>query len=258
MILSNFENFILYWTEKLMKTLEDLANELNREEWAVERMLKNRGYLKNNGDPRKSTIDAGYMNKNGLITNSGWNIFVDELGYKEHEDVKDDNNSDEEDDSDGYHSENDSNYDFDDEDDSSVLYSEKLFKLEKGDEIRVRIYDDESYDWRVFTIKSVHKGNGFLIYNIYGSNEEYIEINMIEFAVNYCTSEGLLPISIIEFDGEKILAPRHQYDDESDEDDSEKENDVPWEYRRPENYWNWALGPDHDEDDESLSDFGED
>lgn len=94
MILSNFENFIFYWSEKLMKTLEDLANELNREEWAVERMLKNRGYLKNNGEPRKSTIDAGYMNKNGLITNSGWNTFVEELGYKEHEDVKKDNNSD--------------------------------------------------------------------------------------------------------------------------------------------------------------------
>lgn len=74
-----------------MKTLEDLANELNREEWAVERMLKNRGYLKNNGEPRKSTIDAGYMNKNGLITNSGWNTFVDELGYKDH--VKDKSNS---------------------------------------------------------------------------------------------------------------------------------------------------------------------
>lgn len=91
MILSNFENFIFYWSEKFMKTLEDLANELNREEWAVERMLKNRGYLKNNGEPRKSTIDAGYMNKNGLITNSGWNTFVEELGYKEH--VKDKSNS---------------------------------------------------------------------------------------------------------------------------------------------------------------------
>lgn len=258
MILSNFENFVLYWSEKLMKTLEDLANELNREEWAVERMLKNRGYLKNNGEPRKSTIDAGYMNKNGLITNSGWNTFVDELGYKEHEDVMNDNNSDDEDESAGYYSKKDSNHDFDDEDDSRVSYSKKLFNLEKGDEIRVRIYDDESLYWRVFTIKSVHKEDMFLIYHIYGSNEEYIEINTMELIVYYCTSEGLLPISIIEFDGEKILAPRHQYDDESDEDDSEEENDVPWEYRKPENYWNWVLGPDHDEDDESLSDFDED
>ena len=189
-----------------MKTLEDLANELNREEWAVERMLKNRGYLKNNGEPRKSTIDAGYMNKNGLITNSGWNTFVDELGYKEHEDVMNDNNSDDEDDSDLCDS-----------------YNEKLFNLKKGDEIRVKVYDfvEEKYYWRVFIIKSVHKENVFLIYNIYGSNEECIEINMIEPDVYYCTSECLLPISIIEFDGEKILAP---HDDESDKDDDEKTN----------------------------------
>ena len=33
-----------------MHTLGELADELNRQEWAVERMLKNRGYLKNNGD----------------------------------------------------------------------------------------------------------------------------------------------------------------------------------------------------------------
>ncbi|MDY4768311.1 MAG: hypothetical protein SO238_07805 [Treponema sp.] len=29
-----------------MYTLGELADELNRQEWAVERMLKNRGYLK--------------------------------------------------------------------------------------------------------------------------------------------------------------------------------------------------------------------
>ena len=75
-----------------MHTLGELADELNRQEWAVERMLKNRGYLKNNGDPRKSTIDDGLMNKNGLIKEVGWSVFIDELGYK---DTEEDENEDE-------------------------------------------------------------------------------------------------------------------------------------------------------------------
>ena len=81
-----------------MYTIDELADELNRQEWAVERMLKNRGYLKQNGDPRKSTIDDGYMNKNGLITKSGWEAFIDELGYKDSDDEDEEEELDEEND----------------------------------------------------------------------------------------------------------------------------------------------------------------
>lgn len=125
-----------------MKTLEDLANELNREEWAVERMLKNRGYLKNNGDPRKSTIDAGYMNKNGLITNSGWNTFVEELGYKEH--VKDKSNSEQ------------SEAKNDDEDDFEFIKSEEneadgFIKYENSD----GWWEGEYKGWRIRSNKTI-------------------------------------------------------------------------------------------------------
>lgn len=73
-----------------MAYISDLADELNRQEWAVERMLKNRGYLKQNGDPRKSTIDNGLMREDGFIYKKGWDLFVDELGYRESDDSDDD------------------------------------------------------------------------------------------------------------------------------------------------------------------------
>lgn len=65
-----------------MKTLSDLANALNRQPWAVVKMLKNRGYLKKNGEPKKRTLDSGYMTKRSLVTSAGWNVFVKELGIK--------------------------------------------------------------------------------------------------------------------------------------------------------------------------------
>lgn len=88
-----------------MITIRELAKKLNREEWAVERMLKNRGYLKKSGIPTKSCINAGYMNKNALITKSGESNFIDELGikngsddeYDEYNDDWEEENSDEDD-----------------------------------------------------------------------------------------------------------------------------------------------------------------
>lgn len=104
-----------------MYTLGELANELNRQEWAVERMLKNRGYLKNNGDPRKSTIDDGLMNKNGLIKEAGWSVFIDELGYKDtdedEEDEIEDVDIDDDDDEDIEDEEEEDEDDVDDESD---------------------------------------------------------------------------------------------------------------------------------------------
>ena len=66
-----------------MKKLSDLATELNRQPWAVVKMLKNRGYLKKNGEPKKRTLDSGFMTKRGLITNSGWDFFIKELGISD-------------------------------------------------------------------------------------------------------------------------------------------------------------------------------
>lgn len=71
-----------------MKKLSDLATELNRQPWAVVKMLKNRGYLKKNGEPKKRTLDSGFMTKRGLITNSGWDFFIKQLGVRGYKTVK--------------------------------------------------------------------------------------------------------------------------------------------------------------------------
>ncbi len=76
-----------------MAYISDLAKELNRTEGMVTKMLKTRGYLKENGMPRKATVDAGLMREDGFIYKKGWNQFVDELGYKSsvnNKDKKDD------------------------------------------------------------------------------------------------------------------------------------------------------------------------
>jgi len=65
-----------------MAYISDLANELRRKEYMVIKMLKKRGFLKENGKPRKSTIDNGLMREDGFIYKKGWNLFIEELGYK--------------------------------------------------------------------------------------------------------------------------------------------------------------------------------
>ena len=83
-----------------MYSISELADELNRKEWAVERMLTNRGYLKQNGDPRKSTINDGLMDEDGSITEDGWSTFIDELGYKDSGNDEDEDEDEDEDDDD--------------------------------------------------------------------------------------------------------------------------------------------------------------
>ena len=65
-----------------MAYISDLAKELNRTEGMVIRMLKNRRYLKENGDPRKETVDAGLMREDGFIYKKGFEKFVKKLGMK--------------------------------------------------------------------------------------------------------------------------------------------------------------------------------
>ena len=103
-----------------MYTISDLADELNRQEWAVERMLRNRGYLKQNGDPRKSTINDGLMDEDGMITDGGWSTFIDELGYKN---SGSDDDEEEDDDLDFIEEEDDDEFDFmeDEEDDDDEV-----------------------------------------------------------------------------------------------------------------------------------------
>lgn len=62
-----------------MAYISDLAKELNKREEKVVEMLKVHGYLKENGDPRKATIDAGLMREDGFIYKKGFELFVEEL-----------------------------------------------------------------------------------------------------------------------------------------------------------------------------------
>lgn len=57
--------------------------------------------------------------------------------------------------------------------------------------------------------------------------------------------------------------PSSPVDEKPEEDDEEvwnddEDDDVPWEFRSPENYYNYIYGPNHDEDDESVADLYED
>ena len=66
-----------------MAYISDLANELNKKEGIVINMLKKRGYLKDNGTPRKATINSGLMREDGFIYKKGVDVFVEELHNKE-------------------------------------------------------------------------------------------------------------------------------------------------------------------------------
>lgn len=66
-----------------MKSIADLAKKLHRQPWAVVKMLKTRGYIKRNGEPKAKTIAAGYMNSHGWIKKVGWDFFIDALGRKD-------------------------------------------------------------------------------------------------------------------------------------------------------------------------------
>ncbi len=133
-----------------MYTIDDLADELNRQEWAVERMLKNRGYLKQNGDPRRSTINDGLMDEDGMITDGGWSTFIDELGYKDSsndEDDEDDDGFDFEEDEDD--DEND-DLDFmeDDEDNEEETDSE-----DENDDVELPKISSKYHNWKISVVK---------------------------------------------------------------------------------------------------------
>ena len=51
-----------------MITISELADILNRKEGMVILMMRNRDYLKKNGDPKKWCVDEGYMRADGMIT----------------------------------------------------------------------------------------------------------------------------------------------------------------------------------------------
>ena len=66
-----------------MRTVSDLARKLHRQPWAVIKMLKSRGYLKRNGEPKVRMISSGYMTSHGLIKKAGWDFFIEKLGKKD-------------------------------------------------------------------------------------------------------------------------------------------------------------------------------
>jgi len=116
-----------------MYTIDDLADELNRKTWAVEKMLENRGYLKKNGNPRKSTINDGLMDEDGMITDGGWSTFIDELGYK-NSGSDDDDDEEEDDDLDFMEEEDDDDDDGGEEPDEDEIKNIIRHELSNPDE----------------------------------------------------------------------------------------------------------------------------
>lgn len=81
------------------------------------------------------------------------------------------------------------------------------------------------------------------------------------------TKEGKEIERILNSRNRKPSSPVDEEPEEDDEEvwdddeiiyDDDEDDDVPWEFRSPENYYNYIYGPNHDEDDESVADLYED
>ena len=64
-------------------TIEQLAELLNRQPGHVRRMLINRGYLRQNGNPTVFSTREGLIREDGFIYARGRNLFIQELGIRE-------------------------------------------------------------------------------------------------------------------------------------------------------------------------------
>ena len=64
-------------------TIEQLAELLNRQPGHVRRMLINRGYLRQNGNPTVSSTREGLIREDGFIYAQGRDLFIQELGIRE-------------------------------------------------------------------------------------------------------------------------------------------------------------------------------
>ena len=73
-----------------MYTINNLAEELEKDESYVRDKLINYGYLKQNGESRQATIDKGLMSKTGKITQFGWTSFIAEIIIRDF--IKDEKN----------------------------------------------------------------------------------------------------------------------------------------------------------------------
>lgn len=99
------------------------------------------------------------------------------------------------------------------------------------------------------------------------SFEDYIEYNEDDGTLTYDkrTKEGKEIEKILNSRNRKPSHVENEPEDDDEEfwDDNEfiyddEDDDVPWEFRSPENYYNYIYGPNHDEDDESVADLYED
>lgn len=96
------------------------------------------------------------------------------------------------------------------------------------------------------------------------SFEEDIEYNEDDGTLTYDkrTKEGKEIERILNSRNRKPSSPVDEEPEEDNEevwDDEEPEvDDVPWEFRSPENYYDYIYGPNHDEDDESVADLYDD
>lgn len=112
-------------------------------------------------------------------------------------------------------------------------------------------------------------------------NSKFVRSNSVDVTVNssfedvieYDEDDGTLTFDKRTKEGKEIdrilnsrnRKPSSPVDEEPEEDDEEvwddeepEVDDVPWEFRSPENYYDYIYGPNHDEDDESVADLYDD
>ena len=54
------------------------------------------------------------------------------------------------------------------------------------------------------------------------------------------------------------MADEEDWDEEDGETRHDEDDDVPFEFQNSKNFFDWLLGPDHDEDEESVADLYDD
>ena len=143
-----------------MITISELADILNRKEGMVILMMRNRDYLKKNGDPKKWCVDAGYMRADGMITKKGERMLIEDLGIKEsHEDEYDEEEDEEEEDfSDEY--DDDESEESEDDDDGG----------EEEDDDESDESENEDKEYVMTRFQAIEDGNG----NVYTEEGELI------------------------------------------------------------------------------------
>lgn len=246
-----------------MYTIGELADELNRKEWAVEKMLKKRNYFKQNGDPRKWVIEDDLMDEDGMITENGWSSLINELGYKESNDDEDEDEDDDDDDED----DGEEYYVDDEEDDDEKYYVDDDDDDDDDDEYVDDIDGAEFIRENVFLIDDVELA---ICPKCHGINCENTGFDSPEGICIHCGTKFRAELHNLECDQcgcyvseQKVIRKNDHYfcneyhskiyrEEQDDDYDDDYDDDVPKPAGSDCNNWRWCGGVGKCKNDESY------